>query len=309
MIQGIFMGWFKTKQERLDEKLWSACYTGKLAKVEQLFAEGATMNYRSYQGQSPLLVAIGERRTEIAKLLLAKGADIHAADNDGDTALMKACYRGEKDLALLLIQQGCDIAAKNSDNMTALHWAAQQYSTDYEPVVHMLLEKGACIEARTNEGRTALHNAAASGRFNMVTILLAKGADPDAMDNKGNKPADLALANGQHGTANFLRTVYAPAAAAVKDGWQRTAMDEIAFTSEKTGTDYCLTEIFNFNSRIYNRIARNLKTNAESQTIRFFDEFTDKTILENAYQMLIKQGGKADSAAIHSTVLNKKSFN
>jgi hypothetical protein len=302
------MGLFRTKQQRLDERLWGACAAGKLSKVEQLLAEGANANFKDGAYSSPLFIATHEGKTEIVKLLLSKGADIHRVDYEGQTLLITACQRGRKDLALMFIQQGCDITAKNHNGVTASHYAAEQYGSEFESVVHMLLEKGADMRAKTNDGRTVLHSAAASGRFNIVTMLLAKGADANAMDNRGNKPEDLAKANAHVGTANFLnnRTAPAPAAVDVKDGWQLTAPDEIAFTSEKTGTGYCLTEIFNFNSRIYIHIARNLKTNAESQTLRFFDEFPDKKILENAYQMLAKQGGKADSAAIYGTILNKK---
>jgi ankyrin repeat protein len=299
------MGWFGTKQERLDKKLWRACADGKLNKAEQLLAEGANMNFKGSESWSLLHIAAYRSQTEIMKLLISKNADVRVADKNGMTLLMLSCLYGRKITTEFLLQQNCDVAAKNNEGVTALHYAAEQ---GWESVVQKLLEKGADVHAKTNSGRTALHSAAACGKFNVVTILLENGADAKALDNAGNKPESLARINNRHGVADFLRdkTAPAPVVVEVKDGWQLTAPDEIAFTSEKSGTGYCLTEIFNFTSRIYNRIARNLTTNAESQTIRFFDEFPDKTILENAYQMLARQGGKADSAAIYGTVLNKK---
>jgi hypothetical protein len=175
-----------------------------------------------------------------------------------------------------------------------------------ESIICLLVQKGADINARdTDDGETALHCAAYRGQFPAARALVANGADINLRDNAGNRAEESARRNGKNGVANFLQEKTAPVVA-LSTGWKLTAPDEIAFTAEKAAAGYCLTEIFNFNSRTYTQIARNLKTNAESQTLRFFDEFPDKKILEQAHQQLLKQGGKADSAVIYSSVLNKK---
>ena len=298
------MGWFGTKQQRLDKKLRNACGNGKLPEIERLLTEGADINAKDDEGSSALHYAACRGRLEAAILLIAKKADIRVADNKGKTILMTACEYYHKNIAEMLVQQDCNVTAKENDGATALHHAAER---GWESVVQKLLEKGAGVQVKTDNGWTALHNAAACGRFNVVKLLLANGADANALDNQGNKPESLARKHDYHGVADFLRDkTTAAAAVVVKTGWQLTAPDEIVFAAEKAAAGYCLTEIFNFSSRIYIHIARNLKTNAESQTIRFFDEFPDKKILENAYQMLLKQGGTADSAAIYGAVLDKK---
>ncbi|MCE9507445.1 MAG: ankyrin repeat domain-containing protein [Alphaproteobacteria bacterium] len=299
------MGLFPSKQQRLNNKLWTACYNGKLTKVEQLLAEGADTEMRS-DGKTPLLMAASNGHVNTVRLLIDKGAKTSARDSEGRTLLITAIRQGERKVTEMLLEQrdfDLDIKAKTNSDVTALHQAAER---GWDNIVLALLEKGADIHAKMDTGKTPLHWAASGGNFSTVKLLLEKGADAHALDNYGNKPESVARKY-YPGVADFLRDQAAiPAVPAAAPGWKLTAPDEIAFTSEKTGTGYCLTEIFNFTSRIYNCIARNLKTNAESQAIRFFDEFPDKTILENAYQMLAKQGGKADPASIHGAVLNKK---
>jgi ankyrin repeat protein len=300
------MGWFSSKQEKLNNRLRRACSAGKLAEIEHLLAIGADINTKDVDGNPPLVYAIQRGRAEAVQLLISMGADVNPIDGSLVTPLMNACWFGKESIIKPLLQAGADVNARNS----IIGWTALHYVTVYcdeETLIPMLAKKGADINARTEDGETALHKAANRGKFHFVKTLLENGADADARDNKGNRPEELARRSSYNGVANFLheKTTPTPVAAEVTAGWKLTAEDEIAFASEKTATGYCLTEIFNFNSRIYTQIARNLKTNAESQSVRFFDEFPDKKILEQAHQQLLKQGGKADQGSIYRAVLNK----
>ncbi|MCE9507444.1 MAG: ankyrin repeat domain-containing protein [Alphaproteobacteria bacterium] len=299
------MGLFASKQEKLNNKLRKACSAGKLSEIERLLAEGADINGKDSEGNTPLVYAICSSLSQTVQLLIAKGADVNAADKSRKTPLMHACSGGREDIVDILLQSGSNINIHNPNNYswTALHYAAA-YS-DKETVIPLLVKKGANINTVDDRGQTALHCAADYSKFPSVKALVACGADANIRDNRGNRPEDLAKSNGRDGIANFLREKTAPAPV-VKSGWQLTAPDEIVFTAEKAAAGYCLTEIFNFNARIYTQIARNLKSGAESQTVRFFDEFPDKKILEQAHQQLTQLGGKAAAAVIYSAVLNKK---
>jgi ankyrin repeat protein len=297
------MGWFSSKQEKLNKKLRNVCGVGKLLEIENLLAEGADINAKDSEGSSPLVYAIGSRRAEAVRLLIAKGADVQIARKSGKTPLMFACIEGKEDIVAPLLQAGADVNARDNTNWTALYYASL-YGAG-ESIVSMLVKKGADINARNDDGETALHSAAYRGHFPFVKALLANGADANIRDSRGNRPEESARRNNKEGIANFLQEKTAPVVAAVATGWKLTAPDEIVFTAEKAAAGYCLTEIFNFNSRIYTQIARNLKSGAESQTVRFFDEFPDKKILEQAHQQLLQRGGKAEAAVIYGTVLNK----
>jgi hypothetical protein len=160
----------------------------------------------------------------------------------------------------------------------------------------MLVDGGAQVNARqTDNNWTALHFAARNGRGNVVTYLLEKGADREAADERMNTPADLAaskypkLADLIHGP----KPAEQPKEPESVVGWRLSAPDEVSNVTEKPDIGYRLTEIFNFGAGTYTRIAQNMKTGAESQTLRFFDEFTNRASIEIAREALTRLGGKA----------------
>lgn len=55
-----------------------------------LLQEGATQNYRSRTGCSPVMKAVGSRSLESVKLLLENKADLNEANISGMTPLMMA---------------------------------------------------------------------------------------------------------------------------------------------------------------------------------------------------------------------------
>ena len=290
--------WADKKQARMNAYFWYACRTGKKEDVEKTLAEGADINAKNEEGWSGLAWAVRYDNLEIARLLVSKGADIHikglsrAYDSPGlhffiteETLLMLVCRNGNERMADMLIQNGVDLAVKGNMGWTALHFAA---ALGHKNIFETLTEHGGDLKAVSNEGKSPLHVTAEYGRFLIVEMLVAKGVDVNVMDNNGNTPAVLAQKNGHHGLADFLREQ--GKTVVVETGWELTSPEEIIFTSEKKG--YCLTQIFNFKMRTCTQIARNLETNAESQTMRFFDEFPDKEAIDEARRELEKQGGR-----------------
>jgi hypothetical protein len=92
-------------------------------------------------------------------------------------------------------------------------------------------------------------------------------------------------------------------------GWVKVADDTIANVTFNKDFGYNLTEIFNFSSRTYVHIARNLETKAENKTLTVFDEFSNKSFLLNALQELKNQGGTAEESAIEGKYrLSKDTF-
>src|SRR5262249_55210207 len=137
-----------------------------------------------------------------------------------------------------------------------------------------------------------------------------KGADTEAADNRMNTPADAAQTHYPR-VAELIRKHGAkkqqPADEPVRaEGWRLTASDEVSNVTEKAGIGYRLTEIFNFGSGIYTRFAHNIQTGAESQSLRFFDEFTDPAALNRAREALTRLGGEAAEGA--SRKLDKPSL-
>lgn len=279
------MSFFGNEQERRNKKFLSACETGDWKKAEKLLAEGADLNAKNAVGATALWLAAYRGQAAVVQKLLEKGVDANAAltvpyDRDyryfprGYTPLMAASYMG-------------------NDNSAA-----------------QLLAAGANVNLAANDGRTALHYAARQGHFTAVRQLVEAGADINAYDHDGKKPVTLAQEFRSRGIAEFLqeRMPAAKKTSAVRQGWALTAPAEVANVSDKSAVGYRLTDIFNFESRQYTRIAANLETGAESQTVRSFDDFSDKKFLEDAHRNLTKLGGKADIAVIYGKAFGKKPF-
>lgn len=251
------MGFFPTEQERWQKRLDKACSNHNLEKMRKAIESGADANHA---GGELLYSAVYSNFESGVQLLLEHGADPNFKIPSGHTALMEAARDGNTRIA------------------------------------QMLLDKGADIHAKQNDGMTALHHAGKYGRGATIRLLLDRGADPMATDNKMNTAADAAekehprladLIRGKQ-PEDFRKLPAEPAT-----GWHLTAKDEVSSVSEKAAIGYRLTEIFNFGAGTYTRIAQNLKTGAESQSLRFLDEFNNHAALDTAREMLVKLGGEA----------------
>ena len=56
------------------------------------------MNVKDHNGNTPLMLAVGQGHMNTVFALLAMGADVNAVDDDGDTALIWAKSSGQKAL-------------------------------------------------------------------------------------------------------------------------------------------------------------------------------------------------------------------
>ncbi len=239
--------------------------------------------------QKRLSKAIERRDTAKMREAITAGADPNIADGD---LLYTCAYSGFEEGVALLIEHGANTNAKTHSGHSALMEAARDGST---LIVQLLLDNGADIDARQDDGKTALHHAAERGRAATIRLLLDRGANPMAVDNKMNTAADVAEKEHPR-VADLIRgkqPVDFRKLAEPVEGWHLTAKDEVSAVTEKAAIGYRLTEIFNFGAGTYTRIAHNIKTGAESQSLRFMDEFPNRAALDAAREMLVKLGGEA----------------
>lgn len=260
------MGWIKTPEEKAaarQKRLDKALFKDDIRKVTAALDAGADPNARNEYRYSAIAYHASSRHNDIVLLLLDRGADPNGKTDNDYSALMAAASHDDVALAKLLC------------------------------------ERGANIDAQSNDGRTALHHAAYWGRGKVIQFLLSQGADTSLRDSRMNTAADIAAKENYPGVASLLRgEIGAPAAAETSqpcEGWHKTAPQEIARISDKPAIGYRVTEIFNFHAGHYTHIAANLKTGAESQSQRGFDEFFDVSPLREAMDALLSRGGTVEA--------------
>lgn len=79
--------------------------------------------------EKKLFEAVVEKDAQKVNNLLQEGADVNAKDDNNDTPLMRASYHGHKEIVELLIQYGADVKAENKEGRTALKFVMH---TDFD---------------------------------------------------------------------------------------------------------------------------------------------------------------------------------
>jgi len=91
-------------------------------------------------GNSALMKAVREARSEIAKELVDAGADLEISNIDGNTALWNACFGQDYKCVELLVKADIDLDKENDNGVTALMYSASAGKAD---MVKLLVEYGA----------------------------------------------------------------------------------------------------------------------------------------------------------------------
>ena len=68
---------------------------------------------KTKEGDTPLMLAVLANNIEIAKYLLDSGTNINARENEGSTPLLAAAANGFVDLLIFLIDSGANIDSRN----------------------------------------------------------------------------------------------------------------------------------------------------------------------------------------------------
>lgn len=138
---------------------WSVWY-GHSEVIIYLIIRGVNLNVQDNYGQTPFLIAVKQRRADIAKLLAKFKADINLADNESMTPLHASAQIKEFNLLKFLIAKNCDINRRNGHGMTPLFLAV--IAGDRE-IVKYLLNKKADVYIRDNSLKIARDYATHKG--------------------------------------------------------------------------------------------------------------------------------------------------
>jgi len=180
-------------ESRAATPLVCAANRGYPAVAEVLLTQGANPNLKDNALGSPLHYAVQNSSTNLVAILLAHGAEVNATNDSGQTPLLLAAgdRAGRMDLVTLLLDNKADVNARMPNGATALHFAAGRHRSE---MVKLFLSHGAEINARDAGGETALIYAAQEGAKASADVLLAAGADPNlASDSSGDHQGWTAL--------------------------------------------------------------------------------------------------------------------
>lgn len=148
--------------------------------IKALLEAGADVNKQYLTGSTslisdpPLVAASRDCSLKVVQLLLDYKANVNARTNSGNTALIEAALQGRTDVVQLLLRYKAEVNAKDSTGgMTALMCAAQN---DYLKTEEALIQGHADVNLKNSLGLTALKYAEKNGHPLSVQLLLKHGA-------------------------------------------------------------------------------------------------------------------------------------
>ena len=153
------------------------------------------INYRTYGGDTPLMLAVRHGCDNVVHALLSDSqCPVDAKGQDGYTALHYSCRYGHVNIVRTLVVYKANVNAKTDSGDTPLTVAAKHR---HDNVVHILLSSQCPVDAKGQDGYTALHYSCRDGNINIVRTLVKHKANVNARTDSGDTPLHVAALYGQ----------------------------------------------------------------------------------------------------------------
>ena len=176
-------------------RLREAAGAGRIADIRTMIASpGASgaLDGMDAQGQTALLIAVQNGRTDAALALIAAGANINAQAQNKDTPWLLAGARGQTRMLKAMLDTGkVDYSIRNRFGGNALIPACERGHVD--TVRLLVTESKIDVNHINNLGWTALMEAVLFGddgpsNLEIVRLLVRHGADVNIADKSGITP-------------------------------------------------------------------------------------------------------------------------
>lgn len=112
LILVAFLGGCATMQEK-NASLLRAASAGDTETVRRMLDSGAEINTRDRFGDTALHLAIKQKRSETAALLIARSPNLNVSNSLGDTPLHVSIYADQQDLSKILRTKGASDSILN----------------------------------------------------------------------------------------------------------------------------------------------------------------------------------------------------
>ncbi|KAJ5737699.1 uncharacterized protein N7483_002824 [Penicillium malachiteum] len=159
---------------------------------------------------TPLIFAVGRKRTRSVELLLKNDVNVKAEiPTKGGTALHIAARFGPAAIVALLLAKGADKDLQDKNLWAPLHFAAKY---GHVQIASYLLDAHANLGVCDDSGSTPFLRAASFGYWKVMEVLFARGSKTQLEDrNKfSNPPVWVAALNNHLDTVKWLLDVGAP---------------------------------------------------------------------------------------------------
>ena len=157
----------------MNDDIILAAYHADVDLLKKCIMEKHDVNAKDDSGYTPLhrvafLGAVGNKRLEMAHLLIDAGADVNSVlPNEGPSVLSTACQAGNYGIVKILVTNGADINF-NGDGSTPLIEAIQCGSLK---IISYLLERGADYNIPNAFGQYPIDVAEDYERQDIVELL------------------------------------------------------------------------------------------------------------------------------------------
>jgi hypothetical protein len=129
----------KSEKEASNYQLLMASLRGDDATLSRLLANGADIETKGTNGETPLFLAVFKGHLSTVRLLLEKGADVNTKNNRGVPALCMAAFKGHKDIVSLLLAKGAPVNSTDYNGRTPLMVANKK---GFKEVAQILKQAG-----------------------------------------------------------------------------------------------------------------------------------------------------------------------
>ncbi len=270
-------------QKSSQDKFFDACSNGDIIEFNKLLSI-SNINGKNGLGETPLIIAIKNGKTDIAKAILSKYPQVNIQDNSGMSALMHAVDVKNLVMVTELVKKS-DLKIKDNSGFSALFHAV---ASGDESLVNYILTSKAPINDRDSSGNTPIAIAVWQQRVNIVKILLRFGADVKIRNSSGSSILDLAKQKGNIELINLFKNL-APELDVVqnedseknsnfekKDSQSKEA--DLSEKSESTSTkrDTSEREIKDTNNTKKDEKSQNNSDNSDNKKVGFFSRIWSK---------------------------------
>ncbi|KAJ8971001.1 hypothetical protein NQ317_012582 [Molorchus minor] len=177
---------------RPHQSLHDAVLGGCTKSLRHFLENGANVNERDTNGNTPLLLGVCVEQEEIynsiVELLIKHGADVNAY-NKGFTPLYNAVFYKREESVKMLLAAGAWLRPSYRNE---LHLLSEMGGSN---ILELILRDNRCtpevINTPDKDGQTALHIAAQFYHRNCLKMLIKKGGNLAAVNNEGETVVDI----------------------------------------------------------------------------------------------------------------------